>query len=85
MFTLLMELGKVAGKAIKAAIVEYKARGGDVTQGHLAVVILAELREWQPVHKGKAILSAPLRAQFASALAGLSYNIGAAEAGKGLV
>lgn len=85
MFTLFMELGSVAGKAVKAGMGEYAARKGDCTQGHLAAVILKEVGDWKPVVKGKSILTPSLRADLAKALAGLAYNIGAAEAGKGLI
>lgn len=82
MFTLLTGLGSAAGKAIKAGVAEYKRLNGDVSQGHLATVMLKKLSDWKPEHRGKLILTPALRAQFAQALAGLSYNIAAADAGR---
>ena len=85
MFTLLMDLGKYAGKAIKAGLKAYKACDGDITQARLATVALAEVKDWKPRHKGTPILTPGLRVAFAGALAGLAYNIGAAEAGRPLL
>ena len=85
MFTLLMELGREAGKAIKAGVVEYNRAKGDCSQGHLAALILKETAAWKPEVKGKSILTPPLRASLANALAGLAYNIGAAESGRPVV
>lgn len=85
MFTLLMDLGKVAGQAIKAGKAEYDARKGDTTVGALAAVILRETASWKPEVKGKLILTPALRASLAGALGGLAYNIGAAESGKAVV
>lgn len=85
MFTLLSGLGTTAGKAIKVGLAEYKRLGGNTTPGALAVVILKETSSWRPTYNDKPIMTAGLRSQLVQALAGLAYNIGAAEAGKGLV
>ncbi len=84
MFTLFMGLAKAAEKAIKAAMAEYKKMDGQVSQAYLSTIILKEIGDWKPEHKGKSILTPALRASFASALAGLAYNIAAAEAGRPL-
>jgi hypothetical protein len=84
MFTLFMGLAKAAEKSIKAAMAEYKAKDGQVNQAYLSTIILRELGDWKPEHKGKQILTPSLRASFASALAGLAYNIAAADAGRPL-
>ena len=85
MFTLLMDLGKVAGKAIKGGVATYKEAKGDVTPERLATVILKDVNGWEPTVNKRKILTPPLRAKLAQSLAGLAYNIGAAEAGRELV
>lgn len=84
MFTLFMELGGRASAAIKAGKAEYDARKGDVTIGQLSTVILKATADWKPTINGKGILTPALRASLANALAGLAYNIGAAESGRSL-
>lgn len=83
--SLLFELGSVAGKAIKAGIAEYNRDPQKASTGSLAVVVLREVGDWKPTVKGKMILTGPLKSSLASALAGLAYNIAAADAGRGLV
>lgn len=85
MNSLLFELGGVAARALKAGVKEYKRDPAGATQGSISVVVLKEVGDWKPVVNGKCILTGALRASLASALAGLAYNIAAAEAGRGLV
>lgn len=84
MFTLGMELGKKAGDAIKACKAEYDNRKGAVSVGALAGIVLQSTRDWDPKIKGTSILTPALRASLANALAGLAFNISAAENGKAL-
>lgn len=83
MWTLFIQLGKTAEKAITAGMDAYKK--GTTSPEALAVVVLKSTSDWKPEHKGKLILTSGLRTSLAKALAGLAHNIAAAEAGKELV
>lgn len=83
MWTLFIQLGKTAEKAITAGITAYKA--GTTSPEAISVVVLKSTSDWKPEVKGKAILTSGLRISLAKALAGLAHNIAAAEAGKELV
>lgn len=83
MFTLFIQLGSTAEKAIKAGMAAYKE--GKTSPEAIAVVVAKSTGDWRPEVKGKQILTPGLRASLAKALAGLAHNIAAAEAGKELV
>lgn len=79
MFTLMIDLGRNAERAIKAGITVYKNGHGSASVEEIQQVILQAMRAWQPKHMGKELLTPSLRIQFAKALGGLAYNIAAAE------
>lgn len=81
MFTLLMELGSVAGKAIKAAKAAAD-RDSSLTAADLATIVLRETKDWKPTLNGQPVLTPSLRGELARALAGLAYNLSAVEHGR---
>lgn len=76
MFTLLMDFGSTAQKAIKAGVEAGKS-------GHTLAEVERQIetitKTWTPTHAGKAVLTPGLRRKLTAALAELSYNVAAAE------
>jgi hypothetical protein len=82
---LLLGFAKAAGRAVKAGLKEYErvaAGGREPSVSVLAVAILGEIKDYAPEHKGKLVLTAPLRTSLANSLAHLAFNIAAINAGK---
>jgi len=79
MFTLMLELGRNAEKAIKAGMSAYKDQGGNTTPEYLTTVVLQAMNAWTPRYKGVEVLTPSLRILFAKALGGLAFNLAAAE------
>jgi hypothetical protein len=84
-FSLLMDLGKVAGKAIKAGVKGYEDSKGAITEGEMAALIMRECKGWDPKANNVSILTAKARTGLAKGLGVLAYNIAAANAGRGLI
>lgn len=81
MFSLLLNFAKVADKAITAAHATVK-KGGNLAAAQTAAA--ASAADYNPEHKGKKILTAPLRVKLTDALGHLAYNVAAAELGRPL-
>lgn len=81
MFSLLINFAKTAEKAITTAVAETK-KGGNLVAAQRAAG--ASAADYNPEHKGKKILTAPLRVKLTDALGHLAYNVAAAELGRPL-
>lgn len=84
MFKLLLEFGGQAKDYIEDAHA-YLKTNPTASPGAVTARILAKSKDWNPVFKGQKVITPGVRAKLAAALADLTYNIRAAEAGKELV
>lgn len=82
MFTLLLDFGKHAGNAIKAAKARADQLGSAASVDAVAAVVLTETRDWEPLHQGQRVLTPAIRASLAKSFAMLAISISNAERAK---
>lgn len=80
----LPDLARTAEKAIKAGLAEAKTQRTP-TPPAITPAVLVAVKDWRPEVRSRQIVTPSLRAMLAAALAGLAYNLWAAENGKAVV